>query len=72
MVQSEGGDGFIVRQLADGWGKVSSAYKLFNDIEDLQDQMRMVLQSCTALSQNQRGLTLRVDQLVDKLDAMES
>ena len=32
----------------------------------------MVIQSCTALSQNQSGLASRIDELVDRVDAMDS
>ena len=39
MAWSEGGDGFIIRHLVDGWGKVPSRFESLNDVEDLQDQM---------------------------------
>ena len=34
--------------------------------------MNRVMQSCTTLNQNQRGLASRIDSIVDKLDAMDS
>ena len=43
-----------------------------NDVEDLHDHMNMVMQSCTVLRQNQRGLATTIDCLNDKIDAMDA
>ena len=50
MVRSKGGTSFVVRHLSEGWGKVPSGYESYNDVEDLQDRMCQVLQTCTILS----------------------
>ena len=70
MVQSEGGSGFIVRHLPEVWGKISSGFESYNNIEDWQDRMCQIMKTCTILRQNQRDLASNVDPLASQLDAV--
>ena len=72
MVRSEGGSGFIVRHLPEGWGKVPSGFQSYNDIEDLQDQICKVRQTCIFLRQNQRDIASNVDQLASQLATVDN
>ena len=45
MLQSKGGNSFLVRHLPDGWGNVPSGFESYHDIEDLQDLMFQVRQT---------------------------
>ena len=35
MLRSKGGNGFLIRHLPVGWGKVPSGFESYHDIEDL-------------------------------------
>ena len=72
MVRSEGGDGFMYRHPSNGWRKVPTGYESLNDVEDLQDRMNIVIQSCTMITLNQRGLASSIARLNHKPDTMDA